>query len=44
VWVDYAVTPTGAFGLVIAEDLLDKFFVEWVERHTRNRVWRASLR
>ena len=43
-WVDYAVTPTGAFGLVIAEDVLDKFFVEWIERHTRNRVWRASLR
>jgi hypothetical protein len=43
-WVDYAVTPTGAFGLVIAEDLLDKFLVEWIERHTRNRVWRASLR
>jgi hypothetical protein len=43
-WVDYVVTPTGAFGLVIAEDVLDKFFVEWVERHTRNRVWRASLR
>ena len=43
-WVDYVVTPTGAFGLVIAEDLLDKFLVEWIERHTRNRVWRASLR
>ena len=43
-WVDYVVTPTGAFGLVIAGDVLDKFFVEWVERHTTNRVWRASLR
>jgi len=43
-WVDYAVTPAGAFGLVIAEDLLDKFFVEWVERHTKRSVWRASLR
>ena len=43
-WVDYVVTPAGAFGLVIAEDALDKFLVEWVERHTRNRVWRASLR
>ncbi len=43
-WVDYAVTPAGAFGLVIAEDVLDKFMVEWVERHTRNRVCRASLR
>ena len=43
-WVDYVVTPAGAFGLVIAEDVLDRFFVEWVERHTRNSVWRASLR
>jgi hypothetical protein len=43
-WVDYVVTPTGAFGLVIAEDLLDKFLVQWTERHTTNRVWRASLR
>jgi len=43
-WVDYVVTPVGAFGLVIAEDVLDKFLVEWAERHTTNRVWRASLR
>ena len=43
-WVDYVVTPTGAFGLVIAEDVLDRFLVEWAERHTHNRVWRASLR
>jgi hypothetical protein len=43
-WVDYVVTPAGAFGLVIAEDVLDKFLVEWAERHTTNRVWRASLR
>ena len=43
-WVDYVVTPTGAFGLVIAEDVLDKFLVAWAERHTTNRVWRASLR
>ena len=43
-WVDYVVTPAGAFGLVIAEDVLDKYLVEWIERHTRNGVWRASLR
>ena len=43
-WVDYVVTPAGAFGLVIAEDVLDKFLVEWAERHVRNSVWRASLR
>jgi hypothetical protein len=43
-WVDYVVTPVGAFGLIIAEDALDRFFVKWVEQHTSNRVWRASLR
>jgi hypothetical protein len=43
-WVDYVVTPTGAFGLVIAEDALDRFVVKLAERHTTNRVWRASLR
>jgi hypothetical protein len=43
-WVDHVVTPVGAFGLIVAEDALDRFFVEWVERHTTNRVWRASLR
>jgi hypothetical protein len=43
-WVDHVVTPAGAFGLIVAEDALDRFFVKWVEGHTRNRVWRASLR
>jgi hypothetical protein len=43
-WVDYVVTPTGAFGLVIAEDLLDRYLVQLAERHTTNRVWRATLR
>ncbi len=43
-WVDYAVTPAGAFGLMVAEDILDRYFVQLIERHTTNRVWRASLR
>ena len=43
-WVDHVVTPVGAFGLIVAEDALDRFLVKWAERHTRNRVWRASLR
>ena len=29
-WVDHVVTPIGAFGLIVAEDALDKFFVKWV--------------
>ena len=43
-WVDHAVTPVGAFGLMVGEDALDRFFVKWVEGHTRNRFFRAALR
>ena len=43
-WVDHVVTPVGAFGLIVAEDALDRFFVKWVEARVTNRVWRASLR
>jgi hypothetical protein len=43
-WVDHVVTPVGAFGLMVAEDALDRFLVKWAERHISNRVWRASLR
>jgi hypothetical protein len=43
-WVDHVVTPVGAFGLIVAEDALDRFFVKWVEARTTNRVARASLR
>jgi hypothetical protein len=43
-WVDHVVTPIGAFGLVVAEDALDRFLVKWIEARVTNRVWRASLR
>lgn len=43
-WVDHVVTPVGAFGLIVAEDALDRFLVQWVEARTRNRVYRALLR
>lgn len=43
-WVDYVVTPAGAFGLMVAEDALDKYLIEWIERHTANRVARAVVR
>ena len=43
-WVDHVVTPVGAFGLIVAEDALDRFFVRWVERRTTNRFYRAALR
>lgn len=43
-WVDHVVTPLGGFGLIVAEDALDRFFVKWVEARVRNRAARASLR
>ena len=43
-WVDHVVTPVGAFGLIVAEDALDRFLVKWFEARTKNRVARASLR
>jgi hypothetical protein len=43
-WVDHAVTPAGALALIVAEDGLDKYFVKFVERHTRNTFYRISLR
>ena len=43
-WVDYVVTPVGAFGLMVGEDVLDRYFVRWAETHVRNRAFRASLR
>ena len=29
-WVDHVVTPVGAFGLIVAEDALDRFLVKWI--------------
>ena len=43
-WVDYVVTPVGAFGLMVGEDVLDRYFVRWAETRIRNRVFRATLR
>jgi hypothetical protein len=43
-WVDYVVTPVGAFAFMIAEDTLDRYLVRWLEDKIQNRVARASLR
>ena len=43
-WVDHVVTPMGAFGLIVGEDLLDRFVVKWIEARTGNRIWRMLLR
>lgn len=43
-WVDHVVTPVGAFGWIVAEDALDRYFVKWFEGKVRNRVARAVMR
>ena len=43
-WVDHVVTPVGAFGLMVGEDALDRYFVRWVEGRTQTRFFRAALR
>jgi hypothetical protein len=43
-WVDHVVTPAGALAMTIAEDALDTYLVKFIERHTRNRAYRASVR
>ena len=43
-WVDHVITPTGAFGLIVAEDALDRFLVKWIESRTTNRFLRGTVR
>jgi hypothetical protein len=43
-WVDYVATPAGGFGIMIAEDLLDRFVIQKLEDRTGSRVVRAMLR
>jgi hypothetical protein len=43
-WVDHIVTPLGAFGLIVAEDALDQYFVKWAEERITQPPLRAALR
>lgn len=43
-WVDHVVTPVGALGLIVAEDALDRYLVQWIEGRVRNRAVRAIVR
>jgi hypothetical protein len=43
-WVDYVVTPLGAFGIMIAEDALDRYVVQRIEDHVQNRAVRVTAR
>lgn len=43
-WVDYVITPVGALGLIVAEDALDRYLVQWAERRVRNPLLRIGIR
>jgi len=43
-WVDHVVTPAGAFGLIVAEDALDRYLVTWMEKRVTNRAARTTFR
>jgi hypothetical protein len=43
-WVDHVVTPAGAFGVMVAEDALDRYLITWIEQRTANRFYRGAVR
>ena len=43
-YVDLVVTPLGGTAFLIVEELVDRYFVEWLERKTPNRFLRALAR
>ena len=43
-WVDHVVTPVGALGFMVAEDVLDRWLVRRIESWTHNRLLLALAR
>ena len=43
-WVDHVVTPAGALGFMILEDVVDRYLITRLESRTGNRLIRALLR
>jgi hypothetical protein len=43
-WVDHVLTPVGGLGIMMAEDMLDRFVVRKLEERTGSPVVRAMLR
>jgi hypothetical protein len=43
-WVDHVITPVGAFGFLVAEDAVDRYLVQWIEKRIQNPVVRVVLR
>ena len=42
--VDFVVTPIGGIGMVVAEDAVDRYVIEGIERRIRNHTVRAAAR
>jgi len=43
-WVDHVITPVGAFGFLVAEDAVDRYFVQWAEQRIHNPLARIVIR
>ena len=43
-WVDHIMTPIGGLAIMVGEDMLDRFVVKGIERHTDSLVVRAMSR
>ena len=43
-WVDHVMTPLGGLGIMVAEDLLDRFVISKMEARTNSKLVRMLLR
>jgi hypothetical protein len=43
-WTDHILTPIGGLGMIVGQDVLDRYVVMWIEEHTRNPYIRAAAR
>lgn len=43
-YVDLVITPTMGFTWIVAEDAVDHYVIEWIERRTQNRFVRNAAR
>ena len=43
-WVDHVMTPLGGLGIMVAEDLLDRFVISKMEARTNSKLVRLLLR
>jgi len=43
-WVDHVMTPLGGLGIMVAEDLLDRFVIKKMEARTNSKLVRVLLR